>query len=52
MSDEISDGVGGGRAHFCKQELPAGFSHEFINPDVSAKILARLVYLGGTEVWE
>lgn len=29
-------------AHSCEKEVSAGFSHEFINPDMSAEILARL----------
>ena len=34
----------GGDAYFCEQEFSASFSHKFINPDVFAKILARLDY--------
>jgi len=37
-------------AHPREQEITAGFFHEFINPDVFAKILARLICLGTVKV--
>jgi len=35
-----------GDTYPCEQEIPAGFCHEFVDPDVSAQTLTRFDCLG------